>query len=141
MDSEKEVFRKYLKQKGLKFTPEREIILDEVFTVHEHFDVEDLYQRLRDKEKYISRPTIYRTISLLVDSGLVRKTIRQKERDYYEHIYGHEPHEHLVCINCGKVIEFNDERVEKIIEEVARKHNFKMVEHKFEIKGFCNSCR
>jgi Fur family ferric uptake transcriptional regulator len=141
MDSEKEVFRKYLKQKELKFTPEREVILEEVFTIHEHFDVEDLYQRLRDKEKYISRPTIYRTVSLLVDSGLVRKTIRQKERDYYEHIYGHEPHEHLVCINCGKVIEFNEERVEKIVEEVARKYGFKLVEHKFEIKGFCNNCR
>jgi len=67
--------------------------------------------------------------------------MRAQGRVYYEHTYGHKPHEHLVCINCRKVIEFNDERVKKIIEDVTKKHGFKPIEHKFEIKGFCKDCQ
>ncbi len=141
MNTEKDIFKEYLMERGLKFTPERDAILEEVFGKHEHFDVEKLYQRLNSKGKHISRATIYRTIPILIDSGLVSEAMRFMDRIYYEHTYGHKPHEHMVCTNCGKVIEFNDKRVEKIIEEITKNHDFKSTEHKFEIKGFCKDCQ
>lgn len=141
MNTEKDIFKEYLMERGLKFTPERDAILEEVFEKHEHFDVEKLYRRLNSKGKHISRATIYRTIPILIDSGLVSKAMRFMDRIYYEHTYGHKHHAHMICINCGKVIEFNDKRVEKIIEEITKNHDFKSTEHKFEIKGFCKDCQ
>ena len=141
MNTENDIFKEYLMERGLKFTPERDAILEEVFEKHEHFDVEKLYRRLNSKGKHISRATIYRTIPILIDSGLVSKAMRFMDRIYYEHTYGHKHHEHMVCTNCGKVIEFNDKRVKKIIEEITKNHDFKSTECKFEIKGFCNDCQ
>ena len=141
MNTEKDIFKEYLREKELKFTPERDAILEEVFEKHEHFDVEKLYQRLNSKGKHISRATIYRTIPILIDSGLIGEAMKHKNRIYYEHTYGHKPHEHMVCTNCGKIIEFNDKRVKKIIEEITKDHDFKSNEYKFEIKGFCKGCQ
>lgn len=141
MDEEKEKFKRYLKKRNFKFTPEREIILDEVFTNHEHFDAEGLKERLKEKGYKISRATIYRMIPLLLDSGLIKEAIMYEDRIYYEQIYGNESHEHMVCVKCGKVIEFSGDRIEKIVEEVSGEYGFKPVAHKFGIKGYCKDCR
>ena len=94
-------FRAYLKNKGLKFTPEREEILETVFSIHKHFDVEELYDILRGRSKNISRATIYRTLPLLIESHLIQETLHCTGNTKYEHVYGHEHHDHLVCIKCG----------------------------------------
>lgn len=141
MESEKEIFKKYIKEKGLKFTPEREVILDEVFSTHDHFDVEKLYERISSKRERISRATIYRTLPLLLDCGLISEAVRCKDRIYYEHTYGHKHHSHLVCIKCGKIIEFEDDKIEQEKERICKKYGFKPTEYRFGIKGYCKDCR
>lgn len=141
MENEIEVFRNYIKENGLKFTPERKAILEEVFETHEHFDAESLYRKLKNKDKDISIATIYRTLPLLIESGLVSEAMRCGDRIYYEHTFGHKPHAHMVCIKCGKIIEFQDDRIEKIKREICEKYDFKPEEFRFGIKGICKDCR
>lgn len=133
-------FRIYLKSNGLRFTPERRFILGEIFSSHRHFDVEELYQRLRRKGKSISRATIYRTLPLLVESGLVREALRCQDRVHYEHTLGHEHHDHLLCIKCGRVIEFKDEAIEKLQDGICKRYGFKPIEHRLGIRGYCKVC-
>ncbi|HID92634.1 MAG TPA: transcriptional repressor [bacterium (Candidatus Stahlbacteria)] len=139
--NEEDIFRDYLRRKGLKFTPERRIILDEVFSIHAHFDVEDLFQGLYQRNERISRATIYRTLPLLIDSGLIREAMRRQDRVYYEHTYGHRHHDHMICIKCGKIIEFRDDRIERLQEEICKKHGFKPIEHRLGIRGYCKDCQ
>jgi len=141
MITEEDRFRDHLKRKGLKFTPERELILKEVFSSHKHFDVEELFLRLRKKNKAISRATIYRTIPLLIESDLIREALRCRDRVYYEHIFGHPHHDHLVCIECGKIIEFKNEKLEKLQDVICKKYGFEPIEHRLGIKGYCGRCQ
>ncbi|MEA3431825.1 MAG: Fur family transcriptional regulator [candidate division WOR-3 bacterium] len=130
-------FGEYLKSKGLKFTPERRAILKEIFSFHEHFNVDQLYERLGRR---ISRATIYRTLSLLIESKLIEEIFRCQDRTSYEHIFGHPHHDHMLCIKCGKVIEFREDKIEKLQKAVCERHNFKSVEHRLVIKGYCEEC-
>jgi Fur family ferric uptake transcriptional regulator len=136
-----EEFKDFLKSKGLKFTPERKIILEEVFSLHKHFDVDRLYEKLYRDGKHLSRATIYRTLPLLVESKLIRETLRCQSKISYEHIFGHGHHDHLLCIKCGKVIEFKEERMERIQEAICKKYGFRAVEHRLGIRGYCRKCR
>jgi len=133
-------FRNYLKEKGLKFTPERRIILEGVFSLHEHFDAEQLYEELQEYARNISLATIYRTLPHLVESGLVRETLRYQGKVSYEHVFGHKHHDHMVCLGCGRVIEFRDNRIEKLQDSLCKKYSFKPVEHRLGIKGYCKEC-
>jgi Fur family ferric uptake transcriptional regulator len=141
MKKEKDIFKKYLVGKGLKFTPERVKILEEVFSRHDHFDVEDIFQAFHDRGENISRATIYRTLPLMVESGLVQEAMRCGERICYEHIYGHRSHGHLVCLGCGRIIEFENNELEDIKKEVCGRYGFKPVEFRFGIKGYCKDCQ
>ncbi len=141
MKKEKEIFKRYLIKKGLKFTPERELILKEVFSRHDHFDAEALFQVFRGRGEDVSRATIYRTLPLLVDSGLVQEAMRCGERVCYEHIYGHKSHGHMICIKCGKIIEFENKELEKIKKKMCGKYGFKPIEFRFGIRGYCKSCQ
>ena len=140
MLTKEEKFNSYLKSKGLKFTPERKIILQEVFSLRKHFNADQLFEKLHKKNKQISRATVYRTLPLLVESGLIIETLRCQGKVSYEQIFGHKHHGHLVCIKCGRIIEFRDERIERLQEEVCKKHNFKPVEHRLGIRGYCSEC-
>ena len=137
---EEKVFHTYLKKKGMKYTPQRRVILKAVFSIHEHFDAETLFVRLRSKRKDISRATIYRTLPLLIESGLIKGVIYCENKLIYEHVFGHIHHDHMICIKCGKVIEFRDERIEALQEEVCKKYRFKAVEHRLGIRGYCDDC-
>ncbi len=135
-------FEGFLKRKGLKFTPEREVIVKEIFSFHEHFDAETLYRRIKEKGyKEISLATVYRTLSLLMESRIIREVLRCRGRGFYEHVWGHKHHDHMICINCGKIIEFEDDRVEEIKEELCKKYGFKPVEYRLSIKGYCKECQ
>lgn len=134
-------FKGYLAHKGLKLTPEREIILKEIFSYHKHFNTEALYEKLRQKGETISLATIYRTLPLLIESDLIRETLRCQGKVSYEHTFGHEHHDHIVCIKCGKVIEFQNSSIKKMRDTLCRKYNFKPVEHRLGIKGYCDKCK
>ena len=139
--NEVEVFRKYIKRQGLRNTPEREKILEEIFANHDHFDVDALFLRLRAKGLRISKASIYRTIPLLIASGLIQEVFYEEGHMHYEHIYGHQHHCHLRCIECGRIVEFVDKGLTELEKKLARTHDFDITGHKLEVFGRCPRCR
>lgn len=133
-------FQEFLEQKGLKFTPERQAILREISSLHKHFDVDGLYEILGKNGKNISRATIYRTLPFLIECGLIKEALRGQPKITYEYIFGRSHHDHLVCVKCGKIIEFRNDKIEKLQEMVCRKYNFHPLEHRLGIKGYCKEC-
>jgi len=133
-------FEEFLKSKELKYTSERKSIVKAMFSFHKHFDVEELFEKLRKQGNHISRATIYRTIPLLLKSGLITETLRCQDKISYENIFNKKHHDHLLCVKCGKIIEFYNEKIEKLQEEVCRQHNFVPIEHRLGIKGYCEDC-
>ncbi|MEW6026345.1 MAG: transcriptional repressor [Planctomycetota bacterium] len=142
MDAIEYRIRKSLRRSGKKFTAERQAILKEVMSIHTHFDVEDLFGRLRHKGIRVSRATIYRTLPLLVENKAIKEAPHQ-QGDFvkYEHIAGHTHHDHMVCIKCGKTYEFKDEQIEKLQDVICRRYRFKPVDHHMDIRGYCHKCR
>lgn len=136
-----ETFAKYLSSKDLKLTKEREAVLREIFLYRGHLEAEDLWHRLRKKKKRASRATIYRTLELLVDSGIVRKVDLGHGHSHYEHVLGHAHHEHMVCLKCGKVIEFSDKKIEDSLKRLCEKSRFEHSSHCFQIFGYCKDCK
>ena len=138
---EREVFQEFLMRKGMRLTPEREAILAEIFAEHDHFDIDELHQRLRQKGLRISRASLYRTLPLLVESALVQEVYMEDGHMHYEHIYGHEHHCHLRCLGCRKILEFRDERVEEAERRICQARGFMTTGHKLEIYGYCSECQ
>ena len=141
MINQEAVFKKYLKAKGLKLTPERKLILEGIFSFPHHFDIEKLYSKLHRKTGAISLATIYRTIPHLIKSGLIKEVMRCQDRPQYEKSSGYPHHDHLVCIRCGKIFEFKDDEIEKLQERVCRRYGFKPTEHRLGIRGYCRDCQ
>ena len=133
-------FRAYIKERGLRNTPERETIIDEIFLIHDHFDVDELFLRLRNKKKRISKASLYRTIPLLIDSGLIKEVYFENGHLHYEHIYGHKHHCHLRCVSCGRIIEFADDEIEAIQSRIGKQYDFTVTTHRFELVGYCSLC-
>ena len=140
MNESERKFKDYIQSSGLKFTPEREAILDQVFKSHRHFEAEELLFDMRKNNRRVSKATVYRTLALLVECGLLREVIFGEKHAHYEHVCDQDHHEHLVCIKCGKIIEFRNERLEKLQEEICVKNKFKPESHRFQITGYCEDC-
>jgi Fur family ferric uptake transcriptional regulator len=140
MPEKRETFRKYISQQGLKLTRQREIILDEFLRSAAHLSTEDLYMKVRKKHPHIGYATVYRTLKLLAECGLA------KERDFgggqtlYEVTHRGQHHDHLICTECGDIIEFEDTRIEELQKKVAKEHDFIMRDHRLEIYGRCSKC-
>jgi Fur family ferric uptake transcriptional regulator len=137
---ESKIFQNFLGEKGLKLTKERIAVLKEVFSSHEHFEPEQLYLRMRDSGSKASRASVYRTLNLLVESGLVEKVTRTEKSNVYEHTFGHSHHDHMICNGCGKFIEFYSEKLEALQEEICRDNRFAGKTHTLEIRGNCEKC-
>jgi Fur family ferric uptake transcriptional regulator len=139
-----EKFREYLATKGQRLTTERQIIVEEIFADHEHFDVDQIVGRLsqRDDGRRVSRSTVYRTIASLEEAGLLRRVARTNDRDVYEHNYGYPQHDHLICRQTGKLIEFQSPELDEILRKVAAEHGFRMEGHRLEVYGLsAEACR
>jgi Fur family ferric uptake transcriptional regulator len=137
---ESNIFRQYLGDKGLKLTKERVAILNEVFSFHGHFEPEHLYLRIKGSGLKASRASVYRTLNLLIESGLVEKVTRTEKGNVYEHTYGHGHHDHLICERCGAMVEFYSEKLENIQKDICAKNSFKGTSHRLEIRGHCKKC-
>ncbi|MFH1008303.1 MAG: Fur family transcriptional regulator [Candidatus Latescibacterota bacterium] len=137
---EKSVFETFLRSEGLRVTSERELVLKEAFSIHEHFEVEDLVFSLRQQGHRVSKATVYRTLSLLVQCSLLREVIFGERHSHYEHILGHKHHDHLICQNCGRIIEFADGTIEQLQKNVCELYRFEPIRHRLEITGCCEEC-
>ncbi|MFN3921575.1 MAG: Fur family transcriptional regulator [Caldimicrobium sp.] len=134
-------FKNFIKRKGLKYTQEREEILREILSIGGHFDVENLYLRLKNKNSKISKASIYRTLPLLVESGYIQEVYKQGGHSHYEVTLNKVPHLHFICIRCGTVEEVIDKRLNKLIKAHEALKNFKLLTYHLEIFGICPTCR
>lgn len=141
MGEEIDLFRSFIRRKGLRNTPEREEIIGEIFARDDHFDVDELYFRLRSKGSRVSKASIYRNIPLIMECGLIKEVWHEDGHMHYEPMYGQSHHCHLRCIKCGKVIEFVEEELQVIEKRLAEKHNFLVVDHRLDVVGYCATCR
>jgi len=141
MRSEFQVFQDYIRQRGLRRTPERELILREIFAVHGHFDVDELYLQLRTQGSKVSKASIYRALPLFMDCGLIREVDFRDGHWHYEHIYGHEQHNHLRCLGCGEIREFEEPSLKLLEKQLARAHGYQIKGHQLEVHGFCANCQ
>ncbi|MFQ5700962.1 MAG: Fur family transcriptional regulator [Acidobacteriota bacterium] len=135
------LFREYLAGQHLKLTRTRFLVLREVLSSPEHFGADDLHLRFVHKKIPVSRATIYRTLEHLIKSGLVRRVYLDRKNAFFEHVHRRQHHEHMICLSCGKVIEFSDDPLERRQEKVCRDWKFKPMRHSLRIVGLCEKCQ
>ena len=141
MTEEQEVFLKHIQKQGLKRTAQRDLILDVFLKNEGHVSGEDLYQLVRAKDPTVGQTTVYRTLRLLTEAGLAREVRFGDGRAHYEHNYKHEHHDHMICSECGKIIEFYSPELEAIQDAMARKYRFRLTEHLLRMIGVCADCQ
>ncbi|HEX6886074.1 MAG TPA: Fur family transcriptional regulator [Planctomycetota bacterium] len=134
-------FESFLATRALKLTAQRRRIFARVFATHEHFSAERLYGWMRAEEgSKVSRATVYRTLALLVEGGFLETLDAGQGELLYEHVLGHRHHDHLVCIDCGRIEEFADERIEEFQREAAARKGFRLHYHNLRLFGTCAAC-
>jgi Fur family ferric uptake transcriptional regulator len=139
--SELRKFQQYLRSKGLKITHQREEIARTFLHSSRHLSAEELYQRIRNAHPEVGLSTVYRTLKLLVNASLASPRQFGDGITRYEPQTGDEHHDHLICINCGSIIEFEDQRIEQLQNKVAQNNDFTVLRHKLELYGYCKKCR
>ena len=133
-------FEAYLRSKKLKLTGERMEILATIFRKDTHFDAEELHAELKNLGRDISRATVYRTLDLLVQCGLVRKSSLGSSHANYEAAHENEHHDHLICLGCNKVFEFYRPDLETLQDAICQERHFKSLHHSLQIFGLCADC-
>lgn len=137
----KENFTKYLKAGSYRITPERFVILDVIMNYDGHFDADELFFQVKTSGQKVSRATVYNTLDLLQDCGLISKYRFGENHSRYEKAFGRPHHHHLICLECGDIIEFVNERIEKIQKEVSEENKFKVQTSTLQIFGICQKCQ
>ncbi len=141
MKSAKNILRQYLKNNGLLHSKQREQILDIFLKTEKHPTINDLYDLVRKKTPKIGLATVYRSMKVICGAGLARETDFGDGTKRFEHKYKHQHHDHLVCLKCGRIIEIISPEIEKLQENLAKKHRFNAVRHRMEIFGLCKTCK
>ncbi len=140
MKMAREVFLDYLREKGMSMTPQRATIVETFLETEGHFSSEQFFAKVRQADPAIGQATVYRTLKLLVDSGLAEAFNSGQGALLYEHGYGHAHHDHLICLRCGLKMEIVDQEIERRQELLARDHGFELTSHGMILYGFCPDC-
>lgn len=134
-------FREYLASRPdpKRFTNQQRELVEHIFARHKHFDTNELIEDLKQAGRQVSRPTVYRTLKLLVEAGLLRR-IEIGPRTVYDHDYGYPAHDHLICTECGTMIEFQHPGLDAVLREAAGEHQFQAAGRTLVIRGICGEC-
>lgn len=140
-DKVKDIFKNYIREKGLRNTKQREEIIDAFFSSEKHITVDKLFAAVRACNPGIGYATVHRNLSLLCECGLADEIKIGRQKTRYEPKFGQKHHDHLICLKCGRFIEVNDSKIEKLQDKLAEMNDFVPVRHKLEIYGICKECR
>lgn len=138
---EREEFQEFLKRKGCRVTEERLRLLEGIQYKHGHFNADDLVTHFRKQGMKVSRDTIYRNIPILLEAGILEQSFKKSRDTFYESTRQKKHHDHILCRNCGKVVEFKDPSVEKMQRHIAAQRGFKLEYHCHQLVGLCKKCR
>jgi len=131
----------YMAKHGLRSTEQRRLVTEMFFATEEHLSIEDLLDRVRTEEPKIGYATVYRTLKLLKDCGLAFERHFGDGVSRYEVAWANEHHDHMICVECEKIVEFEDPDIEELQHDVAARLGFTLVRHKLELYGMCADCR
>jgi Fur family ferric uptake transcriptional regulator len=138
---EMQVLVDYLRDNKLKVTPHRELILETFLNNEGHRSVEDIYRTVRQQDPRVGYTTVYRTMKLLAECGLAREIDLADGLTRYEHLFNHEHHDHMICMECGTSIEFFNADIESVQDAASEQLGFKVLDHKLQIYGVCRNCQ
>lgn len=136
-----DAFREFLRGRGLPVTTQREQVAEVLFAAGGHVSVDDVEQLLGVRDLHVGKATIYRTLDLLSESGMIIQRDFGEGFRRYERVPGHPHHEHLICLRCGKVVEFQNNRLERLKTLIADEYGFQHSHHRLEIYGACRECQ
>ncbi len=143
MLGETQIFRDFLKEHRLRWTLQRKIVLEVFLQFKGHVGIEELHNAVQKKDPSLGIATVYRTMNLLTECGLVREHdgAGPKSKKYFEKLYRQGHHDHLTCVRCGKIVEFEHPLIEKYQQEVCQSFGFALSHHRMDISGICPQCR
>jgi len=140
-EKESSIVEHALRQSGFRWTNQRALIVREALATHDHFTAEELLDLCRKQDPKVSRATVYRTLSVLEDAGFVEGLETGDGGRRFEHVLGHEHHDHMVCVSCEKILEFRDDELERRQELAAKRVGFKIQRHSLRLYGLCKECQ
>ena len=136
-----QIFHRHLKRIGLKHTEQRDTILRTFLETREHLSTDELYRLVKQKDPGIGVTTVYRTLKLLAECGLASAVAFYDGIARYEHQFNRRSHHHMVCVECGGSVEFFSPEVDRLEQEIGRRHRYVTTRHTFQIYGICEPCR
>jgi Fur family transcriptional regulator, ferric uptake regulator len=134
------VFTEYLRQQGIKNTQARRKVLETVLKLPGHFEAEQVLYHLRERGEKVGKATVYRTLPLLVDCGILAQVRFDARRAHYKFALGEDPHDHMVCRRCGRIIEFASQELVQLRTRIAQRHRFHVISHRLQLSGLCWEC-
>lgn len=138
---EKAILEEHIQAAGLRRTGQRELILETFLSTEDHLTSEDLYGLVQKQDDSIGLTTVYRTLKLLTEAGLAREVRFGDNKTYYEHHHNQEHHDHMICTECGTVIEFFSPEIEALQDQMAGKFEFRPTHHSLRMWGVCSECQ
>ena len=133
--------KEILHNEGLRYTPQRQEVWNELLSSEKHRDAEEIFITLKQRGINVSRATVYRTIEVLVKYNVIEKLEIGDGKARFEYNNKFDHHDHLICTSCGKIIEFHDDKIEKLQKQVAQKNGFKLSDHNLQLYGLCGDCQ
>src|SRR4051812_31255451 len=135
-----QMVRDEARRRGVRWTNQRQTIVDTFIACDDHITVEELHRRVRQIDRSVSAATVYRTVNMLVDLGVAHKGNFGSGSASFECAVNKQHHDHLVCVACGAITEFHDHKIEELQEEIARSNGFQLHHHRMELYGVCAAC-
>ncbi len=140
-EKERQIFLEHIKLAGLRWTGQRELIMNTFLITEEHLTIDDLHRLVHREDPSVGHTTVYRTLRLLTEAGLAREVRFGDNKTYFEHHYNHDHHDHMICTACGSVIEFFSEAIESLQDKMAEQFRFVPTHHSLRMWGICAECQ